>query len=53
MVEVVNDVTSLNVHENDVDASSNWVVVPLRELELVNHKYFHDDRIYDVDNEMY
>ncbi len=54
MEEVVNDVTSLNVLENDADdSSSNSLVDLLKELELVNHKYYHDDRTYDVDTEMY
>jgi hypothetical protein len=57
MVELVNDVASLNAYVNDVDSSSNWLmmVVLLVELVLKDHKHFHDDdKVHDdVDNEMY
>jgi hypothetical protein len=53
-------VASLNVYVNDVDSSSNWlmmvvVVVLLMELVWNDHKHFHDDdKVHDdVDNEMY
>jgi hypothetical protein len=52
--EVVNDVTSLNVLENDEDDSSSNSMVDLsKELELENHRHYHDDRTYDADTEMY
>jgi hypothetical protein len=61
IVEVVNDVASLNVDVNDVDSSSNClmtvvvVVASLMKLVLKDHKHFHDDdQVHDdVDNEMY
>jgi hypothetical protein len=50
---LVNDVASLNVYEIDEDSSSNWVVVLLKVVERMYHRYSHDDRKHDVDNEMY
>jgi hypothetical protein len=55
MVEFVDDVASLNVFVNDVDSSSNWLMMVVVELVRRDHKHFHDDdKVYDdVDNEMY
>jgi hypothetical protein len=53
MEELVNDVTSLNVLENDEDSSSNWMVGQLTELAWENHMHFRDDRRHDEDTEMY
>ncbi len=53
MEELVNDVTSLNVLENDEDSSSNWMVGQMTELAWENHMHFRDDRRHDGDTEMY
>jgi hypothetical protein len=55
IVELVDDVASLNVFVNDVDSSSNWQMMVVVELVWRDHKHFHDDdKVHDdVDNEMY
>lgn len=59
MMELASEVASLDGHANDVDSSSNWlmmVVVRILVVEFVrmDHRDYHDGTVHDdVDSEMY